>query len=345
MSQREASTSRRQGGPRRKGSPSGSAARRRGAAAESTPRYLWRSGELVDWERANVHVSMLGWTAISAVFKGIRAYWNPEDEELYVFHLERQLKRLFQSMKIMRMASPYTREELADAVTALLRANEYRCDCYIQPFAYFGGGIPGYLAVLEQPGEVVVTTRPAPSNLGEPKVVHCNVSSWTRISDNVMPPRAKAITNYQNSRYVSTESSINGYDFGIILNQEGKVSEGSYACVYIIRDGVAATPPATAGTLESITRDVVKLLLEGELGLPVVERDVERTELYIADEVFLCGTAVEVQPVGSVDRYAIGDGGAGTVTSRVMELFRDVARGADQRYAGWRTPVYGESRI
>ena len=312
------------------------------SSTTENPKYLWHSGKLAEWEKATVHVSMLGWTAISSVFEGIRAYWNADHGELYIFQLEAHLKRLFQSMKIMRMTSPYSKDELAGAIVSLLKANEYRRDAYIQPLAYFPGGIPGYLAVLEQPGEVVMTARPASSNLGEHKVVHCNISSWTRISDNVMPPRAKAITNYQNSRYVSTESRINGYDFGIILNQNGKVSEANYACIYIIRDGVAITPPVTAGILESITREACKALLEKEFDMPVVERDMDRTELYIADEVFICGTAVEVQPVVSVDRYTIGDGEPGPVVSRLTELFEKVVRGADPRYPSWTTPVYGD---
>ena len=245
-------------------------------------------------------------------------------------------------MKIMRMTSPYPPDKLSQAIIDLLRANEYQCDAYIQPLGYFGGGIPGYLAVLEQPGEVVITARPATSNLDSAKVVHCNISSWTRISDNVMPPRAKAITNYQNSRYVSTESRINGYDFGIILNQDGKVSEASYACLYILREGVAITPPVSAGILESITREVVKRLLQEEMGVPVVERDVDRAELYIADEAFICGTAVEVQPIGSVDRYTVGDGEPGPIVSGLRELFQNVVRVGDPRYSEWRTPVYGE---
>ena len=305
-----------------------------------SPKYLWRSGEMVEWDKATVHISMLGWTAISAVFEGIRAYWNAGSRELYVFHLDAHLKRLFQSMKIMRMTSPFTHEELRGAITELLRANEYRCDAYVQPLAYFGEGIPGYLAVLERPGEVVITARPSTSNLDAAKVAHCNISSWNRISDNVMPPRAKAITNYQNSRYVSTESRINGYDFGIILNQQGKVSEATYACLFIVRDGVAFTPPVSAGILESITREVVKQLLERELNVPVIERDVERTELYIADEVFICGTAVEIQAVGSVDRYQVGDGETGPVVSRLRELYHAAVRGEDPQYASWCTPVY-----
>ena len=308
--------------------------------SEASPKYLWRAGDLVEWEKATVHISTLAWSAISAVFEGIRAYWNPDHQQLYIFHLDAHLKRLVQSMKIMRMASPHSKEEMANSICTLLRANGSRSDTYIQPLAYFGGGIPGYLAVLEQPGEVVVTTRPAASGLAEPKVVHCNVSSWTRISDNVMPPRAKAITNYQNSRYVSTESRVNGYDHGIILNREGKVSEASYACIFIVRDGVAITPPVTAGILESITREVVKRLLADEMGVPVVERDVDRTELYIADEAFLCGTAVEVQAIGSVDRYQVGNGDQGPIVARLKELFRGVVYGTAPSHTAWRTPVY-----
>ena len=309
-----------------------------------TPKYLWHAGELVEWDQATVHVSMLGWTAISAVFEGIRAYWDPDRQELHIFRLDAHLKRLFQSMKIMRMTSPHSKEELTQALSSLLRANEYQGDVYIQPLAYFAGGIPGYLAVLEQPGVVLMTSRPAPSNLTSSKVAHCNISSWSRISDNVMPPRAKAITNYQNSRYVSTESRINGYDFGIILNQDGKVSEASYACIYIIRDGVAITPLISSGILESITRDSLNRLLEEELKVPVVERELERTELYIADEVFICGTSVEIQGVGSVDRYQVGDGQVGPITARLQSLFNQIVRGGHPGYADWCTPVYQDQK-
>lgn len=310
------------------------------ARSQGHPKYLWRSGDTVEWDKATVHVSMLGWSAISAVFEGLRAYWNADREQLYVFHLAAHLKRLFQSMKIMRMTSPYSREELAQAIISLLRANGCRSDTYIQPLAYFGDNVPGYLAMLEQPGEILLISREAPSALDASKAAHCNVSSWTRISDNVLPPRVKAITNYQNSRYVSTESRINGYDYGIILNPNGKVAEAGYACIYIIRDGVAITPPVSAGILESITREAVKELLAEELQVPVVERDVDRTELYVADEVFICGTAVEVQSVGSVDRYQVGDGEQGPVVSRLKAAFRGVVQGDNSSRSAWCTPVY-----
>ena len=222
----------------------------------------------------------------------------------------------------------------------LVKANGFKEDVYIQPLAYFGETTPGYLAVRERPGDITIFNRKSSSALGSGRIVSCGVSSWNRISDNVMPPRVKAIANYQNSRYVADESSRHGYDFGIILNQQGKVTEISYACLYIVRDGVAITPPTSAGTLESITRDVVKQLLEEELGVPVVERDVDRTELYIADEAFVCGTGAEIQAIGSIDHYQLGDGQIGPVVSGVEQLYHDLVRGKDSRFSDWRTNIY-----
>ena len=311
-----------------------------GASADN-PKYVWMSGDLVEWDDAVVHASTLGWSAISMVFEGIRGYWNAEKEQLNIFHLDLHIERLLRSMKVMRMTSPWSVEELKGAIVDLVQSNEFRDDIYVQPLAYFGGSTtPGYLPVSERPGDITIFNRQIGSLLGSGRVASCGVSSWTRISDNVMPPRVKAIANYQNSRYVADESSRHGYDFGIILNPQGKVSEISYACLYIVRDGVAITPPVTAGVLESITRDAVKHLFQDELGIPVVERDVDRTELYIADEVFICGTGAELQAVGSIDGYKIGDGVIGPVVAQLEQLFHDVVRGKDTRYPEWRTGVY-----
>ena len=307
----------------------------------SDPSYVWMSGELVAWDDAQVHASTLGWSAISMVFEGIRGYWNAEEEQLNIFHLDLHIERLLRSMKVMRMTSPWSVAELKGAIVDLVQANEFRDDIYVQPLAYFGGSTtPGYLPVSERHGDITIFNRQIGSVLGSGRTTSCGVSSWTRISDNVMPPRVKAIANYQNSRYVADESSRHGYDFGIILNPQGKVAEISYACLYIIRDGVAITPPVTAGVLESITRDVVKQLFQDELGVPVIERDIDRTELYIADEVFICGTGAELQAVGSVDGYKIGDGGIGPLVTRMEQLFHDIVRGKDARYPEWRTGIY-----
>ena len=310
------------------------------ALPRQDPKHLWMSGEMVEWDKATIHASMLGWSSISMVFEGIRGYWNPEEEQLYIFGLDAHLKRLLRSMKIMKMTSPWPIEELTHSIINLAKANEFHGDCYIQPLAYFGDGTPGYLATDSCPGEITIFSRESTSVLGTAQAVSCGVSSWSRISDNVMPPRVKAVANYQNSRYVADEAARHGYDFGIILNQQGKVAEVSYACLYIIRDGVAITPPVTAGILESITREVVMELLLKELGVPVIEREMDRTELYIADEAFICGTGAELQAVTSIDKYELGDGQIGPITSRLEHLYHDIVRGRDARHLDWRTSVF-----
>ena len=311
-----------------------------GASADD-PKYVWMSGDLVEWDDAVVHASTLGWSAISMVFEGIRGYWNAEKEQLNIFHLDLHIERLIRSMKVMRMTSPWSVAELKRAIVDLVQANEFKDDIYVQPLAYFGGSTtPGYLPVSERPGDITIFNRQIGSVLGSGNTVSCGVSSWTRISDNVMPPRVKAIANYQNSRYVADESSRHGYDFGIILNPQGKVSEISYACLYIVRDGVAITPPVSAGILESITRDVVKQLFQNELGIPVIERDIDRTELYIADEVFICGTGAELQAVNTIDGYKIGNGAIGPAVTQIEQLFHDIVRGKDTRHPEWRTGIY-----
>ncbi|MCX6023107.1 MAG: aminotransferase class IV, partial [Chloroflexi bacterium] len=217
------------------------------------PPYLWHNGRLVPWADATVHLTDIGWTAISAVFEGIRVYAQTDDG-LAFFRVDQHLKRLGQSMKLMRMEPPFPLDELRQGMADLLQANGARHDGYFQPTAYFGGNIPGYRAAYTQPGNFYVTLREAPSHLGEAAGVHLCVSTWARIGDNVMPPRVKAMSNYQNSRLVSTEARINGYDGGIMLNDRGKVAEGASSCIFLIRDGVAITPSITSGILESITR-------------------------------------------------------------------------------------------
>lgn len=319
-----------------------SAQPQRGAAmyqtVATTPAYLWLSGRLVPWAEATVHISMVGWPAIGAVFEGIRAYWHAERRELYVFRLEEHMRRFALSMKLMRMTPTFTTRQLSDAVCELLRANEVQEDAYCQPLAFTGGQVWGSRAATDQVPEIVITTRPSPSGLLSGRVSTAGVSSWTRISDNVLPPRIKALPNYANSRLASHEAQHRGYDQPIFLNSVGKVAESTGSCLFIVRDGVAITPPITASILESITRDAVIRLLR-DLDVRVQEREVDRTELYIADEVFFCGTAMEVHPAIEVDGYQIGDGRPGPVLTRLEKLFHDVVRGIDSRYAEWRTKV------
>ena len=307
--------------------------------SKPTPKYIWHRGNILPWDDAKVHVTDMSWTSISAVFEGIRGYWNKTRNEHYIFRLDAHLKRLNQSMKLMRMNCSYSNEEIIQGILKLLKANEIQGDLYITPFAYFSGSIPGYKVAFEEPVEIYITAVSNDSNLESNLGSHCCVSSWVRISDNSMPPRAKSISNYQNSRLVSTEAQLNGYDSGIILNSQGKVSEGAYACIFIIRDGIAITPPVTAGILESITRDTIIHILKEDLDIEVRERDIDRTELYIADEVLLCGTYAEIEPVISIDKYTTGTGDPGPITNKLRDIYKNIVIGNSNERTNWVTKV------
>jgi len=301
----------------------------------SNPRYLWAFGKLIPWEEANVHITSMAWASISAVFEGIRAYWNDKEKELSVFRLDAHIKRLSNSMKLMRMVPPLGENDIENAIAELLTSNKSRENIYIMPFAYFSGSVPGYKSAYQQPAALFITAVPTESKLESNLGISCCISSWTRISDNSMPPRVKGISNYQNSRLVSTEAELNGYDAGIILNSQGKVSESAYGCIFIIRDGVAYTPPTTADILESITRDTIITLLQEDLNIPVQVRDLDRTELYVSNEMFLCGTYAEIDPVISVDRYVIGNGNPGPITEKLMDIYKRLVYGESNLHHEW----------
>jgi branched-chain amino acid aminotransferase len=218
-----------------------------------------------------------------------------------------------------------------------LHANEYSEDTYLRPFAFVESALFG-----SAPGDqvhIVLNTNAWPSRLKSGKVAHACVSSWARISDNVMPPRVKASSNYLNSRLASEEAKRNGYDTALILTPSGKVAEAPGACLMIVRDRKIITPSVTSGILESITRATIIQLCREVLGIEVIEREVDRTELYVASEAFLCGTGAEITPIASVDRFTLGDGGVGPLTQPIENLYHVLARGVDSRYAEWRTAV------
>ena len=303
------------------------------------PTYLWWNGERRRWEDATVHVTDLGWSTVGAVFEGIRAYRDERGGELFIFRLAEHLDRLARSSRLVRPELKYAGEELTNAIVDLLLANETREDTYIRPLVYTGNTSGKRFAQIGAEAEVLINTHPMPSHLATGLTYRAKVSSWTRISDNVMPPRIKNLSNYRNGQLAGIEVRLDGYDAALMINPQGKVAEAPGACVMLVRDGVVTTPDATSGILESITLDALKTLIREELGLRVVERPVDRTELYLADEVFICGTAAEITPIVEIDRYAIGDGGIGQVTRELERIFHDVLRGRESRYAHWRTQV------
>jgi branched-chain amino acid aminotransferase len=307
--------------------------------AGAHPAYLWLNGERVRWEDGTIHVSELGWSTIGAVFEGIRAYWNDDEGELYVFRLREHLQRLARSMKLVRLPLRYSLDELTEAVHDLLRANEAREDTYIFPMAYTANSYTSRYDRPDSQTAIQILTRKMPSHLGTGLQYKAKVSSWRRISEDVMPPRIKNLSNYRNGQMARQEALLDGYDTSLIINNQGKISEAPGACVMLVRDGKLITPDLTSGILESITRDALITLAREEIGLPVEERMVDRTELYVADEVFLCGTAAEISPVVSVDKYDVGAGEIGPVTRELEALFDRVLRGRESRYAHWRSAV------
>ena len=305
-----------------------------------TPAYLWWNGERRKWEDATVHVSELGWSTVGAVFEGIRAYWNAEQDELYVFRLDEHLDRLIRSMKLVRLPVVYDRETLKAAILDLLRANTVREDTYIFPLAYTADS---WTKRYDRPGfesDIYITTKPMATHLKTGMAMKAKVSSWRRISEDVMPPRAKNISNYRNGQLARMEAMMDGYDTAILLNRNGNVSESPGACLMYARDGQLITPDLTSGILESITRDAL-IVMARDMGVEVVERIVDRTELYVCDEAFLCGTAAEISPIVSIDHYDVGDGAQGQITTRLENLFDDILRGRSAPYRHWVTPVGG----
>ncbi len=304
------------------------------------PTYLWWNGRQMPWEDATVHVTDLAWSTVGAVFEGIRAYWNDEQQELYIFRLQEHMQRLMESIRLVRLPQTYSAEELTEASLALLRDNGTREDTYLRPLAYSGSASGKRLSDAAAELGMLINTNPMPSELTSGKGVTLRVSSWTRISDTVMPPRIKNISNYRNGQLATMEARADGYDNALLLNPQGKVAEAPGACVMMVRKGKLITPPVTDGILESITRDAILTMASESLQMPVVERSVDRTELYLADEVFLCGTAFEITPVVEIDHYTVGDGEIGAVTGKLQRLYDDVLRGRESRYSHWRTPVH-----
>ncbi len=309
--------------------------------AQKTPEYAWFNGQVVPWGEAKIHVHTDAVRYGANVFEGIRAYASPDKQQLHVFRNKEHMDRLFgSSMKILRLQLKWGPQELTDGMLAMLRANNFREDVHIRPLVYFGSGEAYSFdpSKVEMGCSIVGVERPAKPSLWNG--VTTKVSSWRRIEDDVMPARVKAGANYLNSRYAIMEARIEGFDNAILLNQRGKVAEGPGACLMMVRQGKVVTPPVTEGILESITRFTLIDLFRKELGIEVVEREIDRTELYIADEVFFCGTGSEVQPIISVDKYPVGSGQTGPVVKRMQEVYFQIARGQNPKYAEWLTPVY-----
>ena len=273
-------------------------------------------------------------------FEGIRAYWNAAQEQLYLLQAEAHYKRLRGSAAILRLGLPHTNAELIAQTLELLRRNNARADTYVRPLVFISAEEIGVrLHGLQQ--SFLIYTAPLGSYIDTEKGIRCMVSSWRRISDSAIPARAKISGSYVNSALAKSEALENGYDEAIMLTDDGHVSEGSAENLFMLRDGVWVTPPVTADILEGITRNDLIGLIRDELGMQVVERTIDRTELYVCDELFLCGTGAQVSPVTEIDHRAVGSGSVGPLSRRLQDAYFRAVRGDDPRYRDWLTPVYG----
>src|ERR1700694_3684585 len=259
-------------------------------------------------------------------FEGIRAYWNPNQQQLFAILVEAHFKRLRHSAQSLEIERPYSDEEMIRATVEILRRNGYREDVYIRPLAFKSAEEIG-VRLHNLASSFAIYTAPFGAYVDVEKGIRCMVSSWRRIDDNAAPARAKVTGIYVNSALAKTEPNQNGFEEAIVLTQEGHVSEGSAENIFLVRDGVLITPPASDNILEGVTRNVIIELASQDLGLKVVERSIDRSELYIADEVFLCGTGAQVSPVLEIDRRTVGDGDMGPITRELQKIYFDVCYG------------------
>jgi branched-chain amino acid aminotransferase len=292
---------------------------------------IWMDGELVDWSEAKIHVLTHTLHYGSGVFEGIRAYETPRGAA--VFRLTDHVKRLFRSARIYRMKIPFTLEQLVEAIKLVIRANGLE-SCYIRPIVFRGYGEMG-LNPLQAPVNVAIAVWPWGTYLGEEGIklgVRAKVSSFRRIDPNTIPPAAKACGQYINSILAKIEVVEAGYDEAILLNSQGFVADGSGENIFVVRNGLLSTPPISSGALEGITRDTIIRLAE-DMEIPFRERDLLRTDLYLADEAFFTGTAAEVVPIREIDDREIGD--PGPVTRQLQDKFFEIVKGGDGKYSRW----------
>ena len=301
-------------------------------------RRIWLKGRILNVKEAEINVLSPAAQFGLNVFEGIPCYWNGEEEQLYAFRLEDHYDRLLQSASLLEIECRYTKEAMKKALIDVVAANAYREDLSVRQTLFVDGtGSWG----SEGPVEMFVAPIPRRKTSAEynKKGLNCCIASWRRISDENLSPRIKCGANYMNSRAGQREALRNGYDTCIFLNEAGKVSEGPGSCLFLVRDGILATPQLTDSVLESITRDAVLKLAEAE-GIKTMERTIDRTELYTCEEAFLCGSAMEITPVISIDRHTVGTGETGRIMERLHRAYLEAACGRKDGFEEWTTAVY-----
>jgi branched-chain amino acid aminotransferase len=305
---------------------------------DSNNRLIWLNGRIVPLPEATINVLSPTAQFGANVFEGIRCYWNETVNQLYAFRLEDHYRRLHNSMKLFRMEGHYSDDILRQGLIDVVKANAYKEDIAVRQTVFVDGF--GTWSSKGPLGMFIAPIAKARVQMASQKGLRCCVSSWTRISDRNLSPKMKVGANYINSRMAQLEAVEAGYDTALFMNEQGKMAEGPGSCLFVVRDGVLLTPPFTASVLESITRDTLLELAAAKLGLRVEVRDIDRTELYLCDEAFLCGSAMELVPVVNVDGYTVGEGTCGLLTQRLHAAYLEVVTGNDTKYNHWLTGIY-----
>ena len=306
--------------------------------AKKLPRMAFFKDRIVPYAEAQVGLLTHALNYGTGVFGGIRGYWSTDEGRLFIFRLADHVRRLHESARLLRMSLALSEEATVQAVLDLVRAEGLKEDCYIRPLAFYCDEVIGVRLHGLTPALGIVAL-PFGLYIDKADGAHCTVSSWRRPQDNVIPARGKITGSYANSAFAKSDAELAGFDEALLLNQEGFVSEGSGENIFVVRRGVVATPSLNQSVLEGITRRSLITLLRDELGTAVEERPVERGELYLADEIFLTGTAAQITAVTRIDHRPAGAGQMGPVTTRLRSLFFDVVRGRSPKYQTWCTPV------
>lgn len=305
--------------------------------------YVFLDGNYIEADKAMIPVRTHAFLYGTGVFEGIRAYYNQENGQMYTFRMKEHYERMLRSAKVMWMDSPYTIEEYEKITLDLLRKNGYKQNAYIRPTLY-KSAIKVGPALDDNTDSFVLFTTPLNDYYDASKGLKVCVSNWRRNSDNAIPPRAKVTGAYANASLIKTDAHVAGFDDAIVLNEQGKVAEGSAMNLCFVSNGKLITTNITDDILIGVTRNTV-LELAKDLGIETIERPVDRSELYTFDEVFCCGTGAQIMPITSIDNRKIADGEAGVITKKIQSLYYDVVQGKVDKYKHWCTPVYETANV
>ena len=299
--------------------------------------------EFVPLKEASINIMTHAFQYGTGIFEGIRGYWNENEKQMYIFRMKEHYERLAKNARLLMLELNKSVEELCSITVELMKKNKPSCDMYIRPNLYKSGIIVGPSLVNKNgtnPSALSICTMPMGQYVDISKGLHVCVSSWTRVDDNSLPPRGKIQGSYVNTALAKTDAILSGYDDAIVLSKNGHVSEGSAMNLFIVRNGKLITTSITDNILEGITRDTIMELAKKELGVETEVREIDRTELYICDEAFYCGTGAQVSPITMIDHRPVGSGKIGPISKKLQDLYFDVVRGLNKTYKNWCTEVF-----